>query len=501
MMTGLLRRVGLFFLLFVTCAHGYIHGVSIGDIKTWKPDAIGYNGKMQGDPWRTNPFDNAVHGSNLVDLLVRSKVKAFRYPAGTIANYWDWTLGRDERGTDGYYMTSNLKIAADAADLTTFWVVNMLTKDLQHNLDGLQQAENEGFDIDYVEMGNEFYLADADYVTKFPSGVKYGQDCQTWINAIKSQFPGVKCAIVTTMKTSSRGEFWHDALEPAVVDGDGTAQQQADQWNAFNQPEGPAIMLAQPNADWNSLRSGNDLPADVDIWITEFNLKDSNGAVRQTWANGLFNANQIHAFLQDGRVSRILLHNWLSSNKQAMFGETTELNHVLTNHGQGDLTTTPYEFGAGGQVIRMFAEVMGGATNIAPLNIELNPQVNVTGYDSYDAVYGYRFYDGSASKAILVNTSDTAYDIDTTVIAPSNSHVRQLWGDPHTYVTGENETLNRTTSLTLPKTLRLPAYSVITIGGPENSVPTGSSANAPAFTSDPISKPNATAYSYYSQYH
>jgi len=501
--------------VFVAQAGEYALGVSAGTSRAWESDAIGYNGKMQGNPWYTDPFDN----TNLIQVLSRSKVGSFRYPGGTLANYFDWVNGKDNRKSVGHYLTSNLKLAYDEIGFTPTFTINMLTGTLQEALDGLQAAKNQGLPITHVEMGNEFYLSDADYENKWSSGTEYGQDCQAWITSIKNQFPGVRCAVVATMKTGTRTTTWSDevfaacsnydavvvhwyqqsALEPAVVDGNGTPSEQDTQWAAFTAADGPEIMLAQPNGGWQGLKAGNDLPAGVDIWVTEFNLKDSNGAVRQTWANGLFNANQIHAFLEDGRVSRIHLHNWLSSRKQAIFGEADELDHVLTSHGQGSLATTPYEFGAAGQVVRMFAETMTGATSIAPLGFESSPQVSPAGYRSYDAVYGWRFVEGGTNRAILVNTSGTNYFIQTSGIAPSDSHVRQLSGDPHTYVTGENETLSRVTSDGTPTVLRLPAYSITTLGAEADAAPSGGSPHAPAFSASSIAKPSTTAYDYYSQ--
>jgi hypothetical protein len=494
---------------------GYALDVTEGTSKVWQTDALGYNGKMQGDPWRTDPFDNP----NLRDVITRSMIGTFRYPGGTIANYYDWVNGYDNRKLQGHYLTSNLKLAYDDAGFTPTYVVNMLTGTLQEALDGLQQAQNDGLPVTLVELGNEFYLSDADYVNKYPSGTEYGQECQTWITAIKSQFPGVKCAVVVTMKVGTRNSTWSDevlsacsnydsvivhwyeqsGLEPAVVTGNGTQNEQDTQWAAFTGTDGVKIMLSKPNHGWNLLRSQNNLPSNVDIWVTEFNLKDSNGAVRQTWANGLFNANQIHAFLQDGRVSRIYHHNWLSSNKQAIFGLNNELDHVLTNHGQGDLTTTPYEFGAPGQVVKLFAEVMTGSDAIAPLSFETSPKVTPPGYDAYDALYGWKFMEGASERAILVNTSDTAYEIKTANIAPAGSHMRKLSGNPITYVTGENDTLNYATAGEMPPVLRVPAYGIITIGGPVDDAPSGTPANAPSFSADPISKPTATAYEYYTQ--
>jgi hypothetical protein len=499
----------------------YPLNVTAGTNRTWLPDAMGYNGKAQGDPWRTLPFSN----TNLINVLDRSKINTFRYPGGTVANYWDWVNGKDY-DTPGNYKLSNLKLAYDQIGFTPVFTVNMLTptnitpaQRLTSALSMLTNAQSLGLPVARVELGNEFYLSDPDYVAEFPTGVEYGQRCQTWIAAFKASFPGVKCAIDATMESRARLDVWtaetlsacsnydalvihwypQSALEPAVVTGDGTLAEQNAQWALFNATNGVDIMLGQPNQDWNQMTAANNVPVNADIWATEFNLKDSNGAVRQTWANGLFVANQIHAYLKDGRVSRVMLHNWLSSNKQAMFGTNNELSHVLVSHGQGSLATTPYQFAAAGQVMRMYAEVADNATNIAPLAIESSPQIFTPGVAPYAAVYGWRFTAGGTNRAIFVNSSSVDYDVNVSGIATTNFHLRQVSGNPHTFVTGENATVTRVTSADAPAILRLPAYSVTTLGGPADPAPTGSSPNPPAFSSNPIIKPAVNAYNYYSQ--
>lgn len=520
------KQLALLTSLAAVFGASYLHAaqplnITAGTSRNWSPDAIGYNGKMQGDPWRTQPFSNPV----LIQTLGRSMVNTFRYPGGTVANYWDWQNGKDF-STPGDYKLENYKLAYDQIGFTPHFVLNMLTPSsstsqqrLTSALNMLASAHSLGLPVERVELGNEFYLTDADYVAEFPTGVEYGQMCQTWIAAIKAQFPNVKCAIVATMENRTRLDTWtsealsacnnydalvvhwypQSALEPCLVTGDGTLSEQNTQWSLFNSASGVGTMLGQPNQDWNLLKQVNNLPANAEIWTTEFNLKDSNGAVRHTWAHGLFNANQIHTLLKDGRVSRLLLHNWLSSNKQAIFSSTNELDYVLVNHGQGSLATTPYQFAASGQVLQWFAAAADGATSLAPLQIETLPQVQVAGCSPYSAVYGWRFSSPATQRSILVNTSGTDYDVKLSGIASASNNLRQLSGNPRAFVTGENSTLVRGTSVDTPPVLRLPAYSVTLIGGPSDTPPTGTSPNPPSFTVDPIDKPAVTAYGFSSQ--
>jgi hypothetical protein len=460
--------------------------VNVGPSRALDPGFVGVNGQFHNH-LKTDPWNNTF----VQDLAWRMMLGTFRYPAGTGANYWDWTLGRRSDETTGQYLTSNLKVGYDATGFMPIYVLNCMTGTLQESLDALAQAQSEGLPIQYVELGNEYYLGVTDYTQTFSSGVPYGQLCQTWIPAIKAQFPGVKCGIVGTMRTAtSRMSTWNaevlsacnnydaviihtyksSAIEPAMAAaaGDwGTQTEQNSQWSAFQAADAIDIMLAQPYEEWNLLVGENDLPAGTDIWLTEFNMADTVGPTRGNWAHGLFTANQMQTFLVDGRVSRSYLHNFMTDQgKFSGFAFGTQFKPLLSNHGQGELATVKYDMNASGIVLGLMAEVMTGADTIAQLEISAAPTVSPTGYADYWGLYGWKFTAGQEDRAYIVNTSGVDYDINTANIAPAASYVRQVSGDPRTYVTGE-DTLNTVTSDTLPPVLHIPAYSMTTINGPE----------------------------------
>jgi len=81
-MDGSTRMVLTFlFVLGVMDGHAaeYALNVTAGTSRAWESDAIGYNGKMQGDPWYNKPFET----QELRDVLTRSMIGTFRYPSGT----------------------------------------------------------------------------------------------------------------------------------------------------------------------------------------------------------------------------------------------------------------------------------------------------------------------------------------------------------------------------------------------------------------------------------
>ena len=288
---------------------------TIGDCRPISPDFTGINAKMLiSDPWNTD----------WLDALVLTGVGNIRYPGGTAGNDWDWKIGRSERHKDYSYLPTQIGPAVAKAGVMPMWVVNFMTRDLQHCLDGLAEAASSGSPIRYVEIGNEFYLGRN--AELFPTGKEYGLKAKEWIAAIKQAYPGVKCALSATMKyNGERTKNWtrdaisacdnYDALvahmyvfiglEPQTAKGKKPSKEERSQQQAaFDAPDGPMRVIGQPLLMWRDLRRNNDLPADAEIWATEFAQRDYIGSTNETWAMTLFAVNQIHAFLDDGRVTR-----------------------------------------------------------------------------------------------------------------------------------------------------------------------------------------------------
>jgi hypothetical protein len=455
--------------------------VSVGPAHSPVP-LLGFNARPC-DEYMTNPWSNP----DFVGALARTHPGFLRYPGGTIANNWNWKTGGPD-GKPTSYLTSNLKTGADIAGFVPIFCVNVETHDLQHALNGLAMAEAQGLPIKFVEMGNELYLSGGQ--AAFPTGREYGELCQTWIAAIKIRFPGAKCAFAGTPNTANARrldwdkqvisactnfdaitfhQYWSSQVKPVSAGRGfwGTKAQQDAQWAALKAPGGLETMLSQPNDRWNAMREENDAPTNADIWYTEFNLTDTVGPTRQTWAHGLFLANAFQTLFQDGRVSMISPHMWYDGNEKAktcVWGHGGMLSGLLEGAEQGDLSPWKYDLAVGGIVVGLFSDVMRDKSEISPLLISPLPVVTPPNHrDPYPGVYGWKFT-GDGEAAILVNVSAQPYVVNTRNVVKAGSLLRQAATNPFTYINCEAKLPIVTTTVLTP-TLTLPAYSITQING------------------------------------
>jgi len=74
----------------------------------------------------------------------------------------------------------------------------VLSYSLKEQLAMLREAEKLGFEIRYIELGNEMYLDWDDYVKRFPTPASYGMLAKRWCKRIKKAFPKALVAVIGT---------------------------------------------------------------------------------------------------------------------------------------------------------------------------------------------------------------------------------------------------------------------------------------------------------------
>lgn len=119
---------------------------------------------------------------SVVNAVTSLEPGTIRYPGGTIANYWDWQSGsvnqptstiKTESGkiqtklgrhsTYGFTLTTLKKIINSTGAVPIF-DLNVMTSTLKDQIQMLQTAKQMGLPIRYVELGNEFYLSNSNYL-------------------------------------------------------------------------------------------------------------------------------------------------------------------------------------------------------------------------------------------------------------------------------------------------------------------------------------------------
>lgn len=450
---------------------------SLGDCRPISPAFTGINAKMLlSDPWNTD----------WIDALKLTGAGNIRYPGGTAGNDWDWTIGRSERHKDYAYLPEQVKTAVDKAGVDVIWLVNLVTQNLDHCLAGLARGEAAGMAIDYVELGNEFYLRRYDKL--FPTGKEYGEKAKAWITAIKQAHPRVKCAIATTMKyTSPRSAAWNKALFKACDNYDAVvahwyvwpgiepqnpkdqskesmAAALVEQKATFAKSDGPAIFIGQPTMTWRDLRRNNDLPIDADVWATEFYVKDIVGATPGTWAHTLFTANQIHMLLEDGRVSRFCVQ--LLQKQAVPDGDAPDESYGAGSEGGEGRS---FHLTASGMAMALYSRHVKEADRVAPILFDKTPQVRVKGVEAYPAVVGWKFGSSKASTAFLINFSSSPHEVTTRVIGGPEARVYRMSGDP--YQESNSRLIERKGGRGLAPTLTLLPWSITEITGIASVLP------------------------------
>ncbi len=424
---------------FAKSAHGQVawkEGIT-RELPEW---FFGVNGNMG----TVNlPWDNARNIESFKQLGARS----IRYPAGTIANTWDWDKGwMDDKVADSLlidwvvsqgwktapvrYPLSNFKKAIDASGAMPVYVLNMLSKDLEHSLRGLRQAKALGLPVRFIEMGNELYFNLKLEVGRYPTPEDYGKTCFAWIKAIKQEFPEAKCAVVSWEAVrSERHKNWTERVLKYATNADAVVfhvytpfglgggrervNNQAGQeglTSGDSLSKDPAVrqqqeltLLQQPavweqvlhTADEAALRyKAMRVPMDKAIWATEFNVRADNSAIRGTWGNTLFIFRFYQHFLASPQIQMTHYHNIQGIPFGAYFSNQDGFRHLKTVH----MKSTPGALTAGGMALHLLANASAGANRATAIHL-------ATTDDAQSKNLGW-LLEGTDKKMLLINDSE-----------------------------------------------------------------------------------------------
>lgn len=417
---------------------------------------LGYNNV----PIHSPPWDDP----NTVKAATQMKPGTLRYPGGTVANYWDWRSGWFvPKAPSGFlsaprstYRLQELQTAVQATGAKPIYVLNMLTSDLNSQLEMLRTAKSMGLPVQFVEMGNEFYLStgvDSDNAVKFPTGREYGTMATNWIRAIRAEFPDVKIAAVGGVPGSSgdqRKANWNrdlfqtlqgaDALtlHPYVGIKNGTVTPGASS-------ESVARLTDLVSTRWQQFENEiQSLPPNMKVWITEYNFVDPSNNVFHTWIHGVFAAKMSLTFLEEVRTELVCFYDMIGK-----IGYETIFYNRQTQGG--DNSPPPYGLTAAGWAMRLLGDTMQGMTSAQKLSFSSTTATN-------DSLQGWIFTDGTHQQTFLINSSAESFTWTPDPALAQGTHFQQLMSDPFKIITGPG-------SLTVKNgtpggQLTLPAYSV-----------------------------------------
>ncbi|MEL7163523.1 MAG: hypothetical protein AAFN92_22385, partial [Bacteroidota bacterium] len=308
-----------------------------GTTRTLNPDLLGANANLTA-------FDRPWEHSELMTAFREMGVGNLRYPAGTLGNYWDWDIGwvdqsvpdslmikwvveNNLRDLPARYTLENLALVVRETGVVPVFMLNMLSKDLDHSLRNLRRAHDLGIPIRYVELGNELYFDIPFPKLRFATPEAYGDTCQAWITVLEEEFPTAEFAVVgTDMTRHARQRNWTrrvlehcdkaDAVTfhkyaPSGLDGrrakkylrpgnegtsDPVTETRTGPETVVERQGWERELLAEPAAYANLLTNAAEsaagwrhygIPEGMDVWATEFNMRDDSSVVLHGWAHGL----------------------------------------------------------------------------------------------------------------------------------------------------------------------------------------------------------------------
>lgn len=481
-------------------------GIRIGEWKPIETNLIGANANLIS---LDAPWDN----DHFVEVTKKTQIKTLRYPGGTIGNYWDWDIGAIDRNvpdslmikwvvendftksTDRYTIENLAKMYHKTGIIPVF-MLNMLSKDLDHSVRNLKKAESLGIPIRYVEMGNELYFNIPFPLLRYPSPESYGKTCQTWIAVLKKEFPNASFALVgTTMDRHARQVDWNirvlekcsiaDALvihsySPSGLDGRLERKKIAPGAEGLGDVE-TALRVAPQDIgkrqNWElellkdkkayanmfttatkNLKKFDDfyLPKNMELWVTEFNIRDDNSVVLHSWAQTLILTVYYFKFLES-EVTISNLHNLIGNLFGMVHTDTLNYDHLKSKK----IKSIPYTISSGGMTTKLFGEAMANKIESANLNFDSCTMLTDDRGDQFSSLKGSVFNNNGNKTAIVVNYDFTEQDVQLSDISDSKSTVSIYYSDPSDPVIDFNTiTVNK---YDFVETIKLPPHSIALI--------------------------------------
>lgn len=423
---------------------------NMGATRQMVPYFLGYNNVPMRSPSWTDP--------NVIKVAQQLKAGTLRYPGGTIANFWDWQSGQPVPNAPfsncSVYRLQELQTAVQATGAKPIFVLNMVTSTLDDQLQMLSTAKSMGLPLQYVELGNEFYIKEQSprYSALFPTGRRYGTVSTNWINAIRQQFPDVKIAVVGSSPASVNGDprkaQWDDTMLQTLQGADAVTFHpyvpiNADQISSADATDGVSKLEDTISSKWqqyeNQLQA---LPSNVKVWLTEYNLVNADHVFR-TWIHGIAAANMTLTYLAEDRIELVCYFDMLGKvGDEAVFYDRAQ---------SGNDPLPPYTFTASGWTLRLLGETLQGMNSAQQLAF-------ASSSNTPSGLTGWLFTDGSRKQAFVINSAPDGviWDID----APfTQAQYQQLTcNDPFKVITGADSLTSN--NGTAGDHLTLPAYSV-----------------------------------------
>jgi hypothetical protein len=380
----------------------------------------GFNGNnILGPAWTNKAYRDSAASLNF---------KIIRYPGGIPSGYWDWRKGwfvKDgEKGVtlpDNFkklpYIPSGLnelKLLVDQTHCDVVFNLNMITKDLDDQIEMLKKARSLGIAVKWVELGNEFNeIGSAAGRKRFSSPREYGNTSRQWVSAIKENFPKAKVAVIGgDRRYNDDVKNWNNEVLSDAPNADAAV--------AHIYPI-PANVLGNDGIDFEKLFDAfkqdydrqNFNKINKNIWVTEFNIQW--GATK-----GLQDVDAVHQFSQTwGQALATIL---MTSMATTLPKQTPQLvlDHNISNWwGFAAIATknNSFEKLPNGIAFGTWCKVSTDKNTLRQISFK-----HGSGYLNDYEVLGWQFKNGNENSDLVANLTADPVDIDLSALKDGKTY-------------------------------------------------------------------------------
>jgi hypothetical protein len=350
---------------------------------------------------------------------------------------------------DGFRFTlADLAAAYRNSGAIPIFDLNVMTATLASQIDMLKKAQRSyGLPVRYVELGNEFYLSDSDYVKAFPTARDYGKVVASDVKALHQAFPGVLVAAVgSSAHGTARAAGWNTGLLSMATGAgkpDAITLHDHPEYNKSLTASGLPALFMEAYSSAATLSEVTSKFPGAPVWITEYGLSlhwTKGNPAQLTYANALFESEAALLLAQTVRDATLV-------NYWSAFGPA--VNYAYTGKG-----LTP-----AGLAMTWLDEAARGAATEAPIVFSGGPELGSSGES---ALIGESFSVGRSRAEMLVNLSAGRVTIPDGAAIPSGVRYRQVSGVPTRQITAASDLT--ITSGTIGRSITLAPYSTTVVG-------------------------------------
>lgn len=430
----------------------------------------GFNGNNTSGPAWTN--------KTFRDTAASLQPQLIRYPAGGIANFWDWQNGWFENESTIKSKVKDvslqilkkakmpkipnglkeLKLIADETGCDISFTLNMITRDVNDQINMLHYAENIGLPVKWIELGNEFNLSQSIGRLIYHSPQEYADAAQKWITALKKEFPKANIAVIAGNKNHTEAyKKWNVAIMNAAPSADAVI--------AHTYPI-PTDILDMSGINFKKLyevfltilkRQIEDT-GDKPIWVTEYNIHWAAGDKEDAGSDeNNRKKNQSNAFTWAQALSSILMTSILTDNPRTQL----VINHNITNtpvFAAIDSRKDNFPKLPNGIGMEAWLKAAHNMQKIQKINFSTangSPQ-KINDYE----ILGWKFSEGDHSRILLTNFTDKYQTVQIPLPINSTLNYQTIYASKRALVTSDNEAVKQINGILNNSVIQLPPYSI-----------------------------------------